>query len=510
MPYHLLLEIVRALLGVPASVDDEVAREQLSKALRDLLGEAAADVDLYLAHLLALPLEAATANRVQGLDPAALQARYLGALRQVLLTSARSGPLAVVCEDVHWADGASVAALSKLFPVVDEAPLLIVFTSREERAGPGWELVTELRRRFGDGLVDLRLRSLSESDSRRLVQSLLELDELPEELAAVVVSRSEGNPLFVEEILHSLIERRLLSRGAGGWTLEGDLTDLDIPDSIHGLLLARIDRLPEKARDVVKVAAVIGRRFSLRVIDVVLERLGLVEGRAELGVLEGAGLIEVATVEPVLEYAFRHPLLHEAAYRSLLRQQRRRLHGVVGEALAEVVGDRVGELAAMLAAHFEQAGDTDRAVDYLIAAGDHSLQRLANREAVAFYQRAFDAREVYRNLAEDGRRLMHSHLKINGESVMLSDEFPEFTGREADHPAGVTIHLEVDDADAWWSRAVEAGAEVKMPVEDQFWGDRYGKVADPFGHEWQIATHIEDLTPEEMQKRGAEAMASMS
>ena len=111
------------------------------------------------------------------------------------------------------------------------------------------------------------------------------------------------------------------------------------------------------------------------------------------------------------------------------------------------------------------------------------------QEAVSLYERAFGAREVYRNLADDGRRLMHSHLKINGESVMLSDDFPEFSGREADQPAGVTIHLEVDDADTWWARATEAGGlTVEMPLADQFWGDRYGRLRDPFGHSWSIAS----------------------
>ncbi|MDP8928636.1 MAG: hypothetical protein M3O70_08710, partial [Actinomycetota bacterium] len=312
----------------------------------------------------------------------------LGALRQVLLASARLGPLVMVFEDVHWADRASVATLTKLLPVVDEAPLLMLFTSRSERSGPGWELVTDLRRHFGESLVDLRLGSLSEDDSRRLVQALLEVEAPPEGLVELVVARSEGNPLFVEEILHSLVERRLLSGSPEGWTLSGGVADVDIPDSIHGLLLARIDRLPEGARDALKVAAVIGRQFPVRVLDVVLGRVGLAGGRAELGVLEGAGLIDVASVEPLLEYAFRHPLLHEAAYRSLLRQQRRRLHGVVGEVIAEAFGDRGGELAAVLAAHFEQAGDPDRAVDYFITAGAHSLQRLANREALSFYERA--------------------------------------------------------------------------------------------------------------------------
>ena len=114
------------------------------------------------------------------------------------------------------------------------------------------------------------------------------------------------------------------------------------------------------------------------------------------------------------------------------------------------------------------------------------------QEAVGLYRRAFDAREVYRNPAEDGRRLMHSHLKINGESVMLSDDFPEFReGRRGREPGGVTIHLEVEDADAWWARATAAGGfEVEMPLADQFWGDRYGRLRDPFGHSWSIASKI--------------------
>ena len=114
-------------------------------------------------------------------------------------------------------------------------------------------------------------------------------------------------------------------------------------------------------------------------------------------------------------------------------------------------------------------------------------------EAVDFYRRALDAREVYRAPSEDGTRLMHCHLKINGESVMLNDDFPEFSdGREAGHPAGVTSHLEVDDADAWWHRATaEPGWVIEMPIADQFWGDRYGRLRDPFGHSWSIASKLE-------------------
>lgn len=110
--------------------------------------------------------------------------------------------------------------------------------------------------------------------------------------------------------------------------------------------------------------------------------------------------------------------------------------------------------------------------------------------ALEFYGRAFGAELVRKMLADDGERLMHAHLLINGASLMLHDEFPEY-GHGADiTPVGVTLHLQVDDADAWWDRALSAGAVPILPLEDQFWGDRYGQVKDPFGHCWSIGAPI--------------------
>lgn len=106
--------------------------------------------------------------------------------------------------------------------------------------------------------------------------------------------------------------------------------------------------------------------------------------------------------------------------------------------------------------------------------------------ALEFYARALGAEELDRKYAEDGERIIHAHLRINGASVMLNDEFPEYHGASNTRPAGVTLHLQVDDPDAWWARALGAGAEPIMALEDQFWGDRYGQIRDPFGHAWSI------------------------
>jgi PhnB protein len=111
-------------------------------------------------------------------------------------------------------------------------------------------------------------------------------------------------------------------------------------------------------------------------------------------------------------------------------------------------------------------------------------------EAAEFYKKAFAAEEVLRHTAEDGRRLMHIHLRINGGSLLMSDEFPEYSQSQVRDMGGFTIHLQVDDADAWWERAVAAGCDVRMPLEDQFWGDRYGSLRDPFDVDWSIGGPI--------------------
>ena len=133
----------------------------------------------------------------------------------------------------------------------------------------------------------------------------------------------------------------------------------------------------------------------------------------------------------------------------------------------------------------EQQGPTSGVTPHLVIRGGNAA------EAIDFYVAAFGAREL-RRVPGDGGRLMHAHLTINGGSIMLNDDFPEYRGgQEAGEPEGVTLHLQVDDADALWQQAIAAGASVTMPLEDQFWGDRYGQVEDPFGHRWSIGAALQ-------------------
>ncbi len=138
------------------------------------------------------------------------------------------------------------------------------------------------------------------------------------------------------------------------------------------------------------------------------------------------------------------------------------------------------------------------------------------KDAIAFYKSAFKAKEHFRMPAEDGERLMHAHVEINGASLMLADDFPEHHGGGASPaPAGVALHLQVKDADKWWTRAVDAGASVVMPLADMFWGDRFGQLRDPYGHVWSISSPLKGaakkaaaLTAPSMDKASAPAKSA--
>jgi class 3 adenylate cyclase len=269
--YHLLVHLLRSVLGVTESADEPETRAALLTLSQDLFGESWRECYPYLAHLLMLKLEDAAQARVQMLDPQALQARYLEALRRLLVALTGRQPVMLVFEDLHWADPSSVELLTKLLPLVAAAPLLVCLVSRPDRDAPGWKLVTSAREVLGGSLTEITLDSLSERHSRQLVANLLEIEALSEGVRALILQRAEGNPFFVEEVIRMLIDRGAVVQVDGGWHAGAEIESLEIPDNLQGLLLARIDRLPDDVKLTLRVASVIGRQFPVRVLAQVLE-----------------------------------------------------------------------------------------------------------------------------------------------------------------------------------------------------------------------------------------------
>jgi len=266
VPYALTLGILRALLGLS---DEGMAPAAIRDRLMTALGSAASDVGAHMAQLLSLDLEPWEHEEVIGLAPDALRAAYIEGIG-VLLRSVIREPTVFVCEDVHWADEASVDLLAPLLRLVHELPVLVMLLARPDRDVPGWRLIGTARDEFGDALVELPLAGLPEDQSRTLVGNLLVIESLPSGTRDYILARSEGNPLFVEEVIRMLIDRGLIRRDGERWIATEEVADVDIPDTIHGLLLARIDRLPPEIRRTLRAASVIGRQFPATVLaDVV-------------------------------------------------------------------------------------------------------------------------------------------------------------------------------------------------------------------------------------------------
>ncbi len=270
MAHHLSADVLRALIGAPAGASEEETHAVLKDALADLFADDLKDVYPFLGHLLGVKLEEDMAARVKYLDGPALQAKYVSAYKRYLQTCAASSPLIIICEDIHWADPSSVELLSQVNPIVAEAPVVFAFVTRPEKDVPGWKLITQAREIPGTGLAELHLSPLTDKDSQELVSNLLEIESLPSNVRDLILAKAEGNPFFVEEVIRMLIDRGNLVRSDGNWVVAKPINTIDIPDTLQGVLIARIDRLPEDAKRVLQIASVIGRKFQVKVLEQVL------------------------------------------------------------------------------------------------------------------------------------------------------------------------------------------------------------------------------------------------
>jgi predicted ATPase len=268
--YHLLIDLLRSLLGVPGAADESETRTALLLRAGGLFGDAALDVYPYLGHLLSVRLEGAALERVRQLDPQALQNQYFMSMKRLLQALSSRRPLALILEDIHWADPSSTEMLVKLMALTSEASVLFCFVTRPDREAPGWKLVTTAREAMGARLAEVTLTELSEADSQQLIANLLDIRSLPDETRALIFKKSEGNPFFVEEVIRMLIDRGAIVQSGETWVAGKEITKVEIPDNLQGLLLARIDRLPDEAKHTLRVASVIGRQFSVKVLEQVL------------------------------------------------------------------------------------------------------------------------------------------------------------------------------------------------------------------------------------------------
>jgi class 3 adenylate cyclase/tetratricopeptide (TPR) repeat protein len=373
MAFHPLVDLLRRRFGVDETDAEPAIGAKIEQALGDVDAELRSAAP-YVRALLALdPGDA----EVRAMNPAQRRGETFEALRRLLVRAAERRPQVLVIEDLHWIDGASEQFLVSLADSVPALRALVVFTYRPGYANP-----------FGDRSYFARIvpAALSADDSARMAAAVLAADELPADLRALVGGKAEGNPFYVEELVKSLEESGALRRAGGRLELARPVTELAIPDTVHDVIAARIDRLPEAPKRTLQLAAVIGREFTSRLVA----RLAEIRARTDelLRELTALELIHERRLYPELAYMFNHALTQDVAYESLLVQRRRELHGLVGRAIEELYADRLPEHFEVIAHHFSKAEDWERALEYLLKAAEKATRAFGLRQALDLYGEA--------------------------------------------------------------------------------------------------------------------------
>jgi ABC-type oligopeptide transport system substrate-binding subunit/class 3 adenylate cyclase len=381
LPYWPFRDLLRGeWIGAGVEEPELRVRVGLRRRLEQLFDGRADELYPYLGGLLEVALEHEAEARTSQLSPEALQWRTFEVVGQLFARLAETAPLVLALEDLHWADPTSVLLLEQLLSLAEEAPVLLVLSLRPERDHPAWALREHAGREFPHLLREIDLGPLGDSDGE-LLAALIAPATLPAELERRVLEAADGNPFFLEELVRSLADVGALVREGEGWRFD-HAVEVEVPPTVEKAILARLDRLSEPARDLVTAASALGRTFALPLLEGVL---GEVPGDS-LHELQRLGLLRQSRRWPQPEYRFRHALIQETAYRTLLSEQRTRLHRRAAEWLEERYAERDTEALGLLAYHWLRAEDEEKAADYLLRAGDKARLEYALDEAIEHYR----------------------------------------------------------------------------------------------------------------------------
>jgi class 3 adenylate cyclase len=381
--YGPFIEMLRGWVGAEEGEAELSVRTKLRAKLGLLPASQLPDVVPYLTRLLSLRLDPDDDERIRALGPEALAAEIRRAYRAWILSLTRQGPVVVAIEDINWADRSTRELAEDLLELADLAPLLFVATSRVDPSSEGWKFRVRVQTEYVHRTSDIAIERLSDEAAGQLLALLPRSESLKEAELEQIVGGAEGNPLYLEELLNAFAEGSGVRRGQ---TWAPTVTGARIlTPTLESLLVARIDRLPPGSRRLAQVAAVIGRRFPLPVLEHLIANDDL---EADLSALLRADIIREVRHYPEPEYTFRHGLLREASLSTLPPARRRELHGAVAAAFETQFAAAIDDHLEVLAHYYARSEDLAKALDYLERAGEKAAALDAAPHAAELWRRA--------------------------------------------------------------------------------------------------------------------------
>lgn len=386
--YHLIIDLLKNWTQITEEDSEVAAFTKLESSIRSIYPEALGEILPFLATLMGMKLSGRHAERMKGIEGEALEKLILKNVRDLIIRSTELTPLVIVTEDIHWADISSIEFLESLFRLVETQRVLFINVFRPDYKETGERIVETIKERLPLYYMEIDLEPLTEEMSETLIDNMLNIKGLHHGIKNKIVQRAGGNPFFIEEVVRSFIDEGAVIVKDGGFEVTDKIGTMVIPHTINDVLMARIDRLEDETRNLIKVASVIGRNFFYRVLAEVARSIEDIDNR--LMYLEEIQLIHRRKRMEELEYLFKHVLAQEAAYESILIRKRKELHLDVADSIEHIFTERLHEFYGILSYHYIHGDNWDKAEEYMVKAGDEALKSSASNEALHYYQRAIE------------------------------------------------------------------------------------------------------------------------
>ncbi len=375
MPYFPVMDLLSHAWQIHEGNTTEQIRQKVETGAGSRLGDRI-DLIPYVGSLYSLKYP-----ELENVSPELWKARAHESIRLILEDLCKRAPAIICIEDLHWADPSSIELIRNT--IADfRHPVMFLFIYRSAfRLFASHELGT-LKSHY-----EIRLRDLSPSESQDMVESMLQTEKVPADLTKFISEKVEGNPFYIKEVINSLIETASLIHERGEWVLTKPVTEINIPSTVQGVITARLDRLEKETKRIIQQASVIGRAFLYDILKRITDLKDLVD--KSLNRLERLDFIRARTLQPDLEYIFKHALTQEVAYNGLLRKERQAVHERIGIVIEELFHDRLPEFYETLAFHYKQGRSLNKAIDYLAKAGEKSLKRYALDDSHLYFKEAY-------------------------------------------------------------------------------------------------------------------------
>ena len=408
MPYLPILEILRSCLKIKEGDSESLIKKNMEAKILQL------DNNLNgvlppLYDLLSFDVKDAA---YRNLEPRQKRERTFEAIRDLLIYMSRKQPIIIVVDDLHWIDKTSEDFLDYLIGWLTNAKILLLLLYRPEYKHP-WGSKSYYNR--------IGLAQLNAQSSTALIRSILSGGEAVPDLEEFILERTAGNPLYMEELIQTLQENGSIKCQDGACSLLKNTAEIQVPDTIEGIIAARMDRLEDDIKRTMQVASVIGRDFPYRILEKIIELRQ--ELKSYLLNLQGLEFIYEKSLFPELEYVFKHALTREVAYNSVLQQKRKAIHEKIGRAIEALYPDRLEEFYEMLAHHYSKSDNFEKAYQYMKLSGDKVIRNHSTSEAFSYYKDAMETLNKFSGSEDNSYKKLAIIHKILAPMITLV--FPE-------------------------------------------------------------------------------------